>query len=129
MHEPAHHRQPARPDAGIRQGAEDGQANLFGGLWIGTLAQAAGAGKSTIYRYLEGELRMMRGNMSIPNAICFPPDGRLASCADTGTRTAWPQRQDPGAHRRPYAEARIVTDERSRFWTPGGDRHEPQVGA
>ncbi|MDK8872406.1 SMP-30/gluconolactonase/LRE family protein [Paracoccus sp. SSJ] len=108
--------------------SNDGRADPFGGFWLGTMARDAKAGKGAIYRYLEGELRLLRGNMSIPNAICFSPDGRRAYFADTAAQTVWSQDLDERGW--PRTEARVfldlagtdqfpdgaVTDEQGRFW-------------
>ncbi len=63
--------------------SNDGRADPFGGFWIGTMAKDETPGAGAIYRYYQGELRRLYGNISIPNAICFPPDGRHACYADT----------------------------------------------
>ena len=108
--------------------SNDGRADAFGGFWIGTMERDGRAGKGAIYRYLDGELRLLRGNMSIPNAICFSPDGRLAYFADTAAQTVWSQ--DLDARGWPCADARVfldlagtdqfpdgaVTDAQGRFW-------------
>lgn len=108
--------------------SNDGRADPLGGFWIGTMARDAGAGKGAIYRYFGGELRLLRGNMSIPNAICFSPDGRLAYFADTAAQTVWSQDLDEDGW--PSAEAQVfldltgtdqfpdgaVTDRQGRFW-------------
>ncbi|WP_374326598.1 SMP-30/gluconolactonase/LRE family protein [Paracoccus pantotrophus] len=108
--------------------SNDGRADPFGGFWIGTMARNGRAGTGAIYRYLDGELRLLRGNMSIPNAICFSPDGRLAYFADTAAQTVWSQDLDEQGW--PCAEARVfldlagtdqfpdgaVTDAQGRFW-------------
>ncbi|SFX44329.1 Sugar lactone lactonase YvrE [Paracoccus pantotrophus] len=108
--------------------SNDGRADAFGGFWIGTMERDGRAGKGAIYRYLDGELRLLRGNMSIPNAICFSPDGRLAYFADTAAQTVWSQ--DLDARGWPCTEARVfldlagtnqfpdgaVTDAQGRFW-------------
>jgi len=108
--------------------SNDGRADPCGGFWIGTMSRRAQAGKGAIYRYFNGELRLLRENMSIPNAICFAPDGTLAYFADTAAQTVWSQALDRDGW--PCAEARIfldlagtdqfpdgaVTDAQGRFW-------------
>ncbi|MBI1417536.1 MAG: SMP-30/gluconolactonase/LRE family protein [Limimaricola sp.] len=64
--------------------SNDGRADPQGGFWIGTMQiapprQAIGA----IYRYYRGEVRRMFDRLTIPNAICFAPDGRRAYFTDT----------------------------------------------
>ncbi len=108
--------------------SNDGRADPMGGFWIGTMAHDAAPGQGAIYRYFRGELRKLRGNVSIPNAICFAPDGRLAYFADTAAQTVWRQALDENGW--PAAEAEVfldltgtdqhpdgaVTDAQGRFW-------------
>ena len=56
---------------------------------------------------VRGELRKLRGGVSIPNAICFSPDGRLAYFADTAARPSGRQALDDGW---PAAEAEVFLD-------------------
>ncbi len=63
--------------------SNDGRADRQGGFWIGTMGKAAEEGKGAIYRYYRGELRRVVEGITIPNAICFTPDGKGAyySCS------------------------------------------------
>jgi sugar lactone lactonase YvrE len=108
--------------------SNDGRADPHGGFWIGTMAHDASPERGAIYRYYRGELRQLRGGVSIPNAICFSPDGRLAYFADTALQTVWSQDLDDEGW--PAAEAQVfldlsgtdehpdgaVTDSQGRFW-------------
>jgi len=67
--------------------SNDGRAAPKGGLWIGTMGTNAEPGAGAIYRYYNGELRKLFGNITISNAICFAPDGNSAFFADTAART------------------------------------------
>lgn len=66
--------------------SNDGRADRQGGFWIGTMGKAAEAGAGAIYRLYKGELRRLFANVTIPNAICFAPDGRTAYFTDTATQ-------------------------------------------
>jgi sugar lactone lactonase YvrE len=66
--------------------SNDGRADAQGGFWIGTMGKEAQAGAGAIYRYYRGELRRLFDGLTIPNAICFSPDGGLAYFCDTRTR-------------------------------------------
>ena len=68
-------------DAGTRP--NDGRADLFGGFWSSTMAKAEGAPVGAFYRYYKGELRKLFGDLTIPNACCFTPDGTEAVFCDT----------------------------------------------
>ncbi|MEM8789925.1 MAG: SMP-30/gluconolactonase/LRE family protein [Pseudomonadota bacterium] len=71
--------------------SNDGRADRQGGFWIGTMGKTAAPGAGALYRYYRGTLRKLLGGMSIPNAICFAPDGRRAYFADSaaGRILAW----------------------------------------
>ena len=64
--------------------SNDGRADPFGGFWIGTMDKEQRPGLGAIYRYWRGELRQLFAPISIPNAICFAPDGGHAFFADSG---------------------------------------------
>lgn len=81
--------------------SNDGRADPWGGFWIGTMGKRAEPGAGAIYRYYRGELRRLFAQLTIPNAICFSPDGSYAYFADTAQgvirrqrlaeRDGWPQ--------------------------------------
>ena len=69
-----------------RTRSNDGRAAPDGSFWIGTMGLAAEDGAGVIYRYdaeNEPPVTSVRRRVSIPNAICFSPDGALAYLADT----------------------------------------------
>ena len=63
--------------------SNDGRADPQGGFWIGTMGKKAEAGAGAIYRYFRGEIRRIFSGITISNAICFTPSGRVAHFADT----------------------------------------------
>ncbi|MGI3170599.1 SMP-30/gluconolactonase/LRE family protein [Pseudooceanicola sp. C21-150M6] len=63
--------------------SNDGRADPMGGFWIGTMGKKAERGAGAIYRYYGGAVERVFPEISIPNAICFAPDGRRAYFADT----------------------------------------------
>lgn len=65
--------------------SNDGRADPQGGFWIGTMAKAEDTGAGAIYRYYRGGVRLLFAGISIPNAICFAPDGSFAHFTDTVT--------------------------------------------
>lgn len=85
---------PLEPDDPATR-CNDGRADPWGGFWIGTMAKAKANGAGAIYRYYRGEVRRLHANVSIPNAICFPPGRRFAHFADTPTSRIMRQRLDP----------------------------------
>ena len=66
--------------------SNDGRADPQGGFWIGTMGKAAQPGAGAIWRWYGGTLRCLYPGLSIPNAICFAPDGGSACFTDTPTR-------------------------------------------
>jgi sugar lactone lactonase YvrE len=50
------------------------------------MGKNAEPGAGAIYRYVDGTLHKLFGKMTIPNAICFAPDGSCAYYADTVKR-------------------------------------------
>lgn len=65
--------------------SNDGRADPQGGFWIGTMGKKTEAGAGAIYRFYRGELRKLYAGITIPNAICFAPDGKTAHFTDTIT--------------------------------------------
>ncbi|RVV98704.1 SMP-30/gluconolactonase/LRE family protein [Mesobaculum littorinae] len=74
--------------------SNDGRADPLGGFWIGTMSKEADTGRGAIYRWHRGELRKLFGGISIPNAICFAPDGAHAYFTDTRAQIIWRQPLD-----------------------------------
>jgi sugar lactone lactonase YvrE len=66
--------------------SNDGRADPQGGFWIGTMGKNAEANAGAIYRYHRGTLKKLVTDMTIPNAICFAPDGKTAYYTDTPTQ-------------------------------------------
>ena len=63
--------------------SNDGRVHPCGALWIGTMGRNAENGAGAIYHFGGGELRRLYSGISIPNAICFSPDGSTAYFTDT----------------------------------------------
>ena len=90
--------------------SNDGRADRQGGFWIGTMAKDSSdrKGKGSIYRLYKGEGRKLFPDISIPNGICFAPDGTLAYFADTMAQTVWSVALD--AQGWPEGERRVFLD-------------------
>ena len=88
--------------------SNDGRADPHGGFWIGTMGRArrtAGGRDLPLFRrptapHLPG--------ITIPNAICFAPDGRTAYFTDTPTRKV--MAQPLGADGWPEGAPRVLID-------------------
>jgi sugar lactone lactonase YvrE len=68
----------------------DGRADPWGGFWISTMGIGTEKEAGAIWRYFRGEVRRLIAPVTIPNAICFSPDGR-ACFADTDRQIVWCQ--------------------------------------
>jgi len=99
--------------------SNDGRADPWGGFWIGTMGKAAEAGAGAIYRYYRGEVRRLFGGITIPNAICFSPDGGTAHFTDTRSRIVQRQRLDE-AHGWPKGDPEPWLDLRAEDRKPDG---------
>jgi sugar lactone lactonase YvrE len=69
--------------------SNDGRVHPSGRLWIGTMGKQAQPEAGAIYWFDGRELRCLYPNISIPNAICFSPDGQTGYFADTAQNTVW----------------------------------------
>jgi sugar lactone lactonase YvrE len=63
--------------------SNDGRVHPCGALWIGTMGRKAEKGAGAIYHFHRGELLRLYAGVSIPNAICFSPDGETAYFTDS----------------------------------------------
>lgn len=63
--------------------SNDGRADRQGGFWFGTMGKKAEKGAGAIWRWYRGELRQLFKDISIPNSICFTPNGSAAHFSDT----------------------------------------------
>ena len=65
--------------------SNDARVHPSGALWGGTMGKKAEKGAGSIYWFFRGEVRRLFPAISIPNSICFTPDGKTAYFADTKT--------------------------------------------
>ncbi|NSX54118.1 SMP-30/gluconolactonase/LRE family protein [Parasulfitobacter algicola] len=98
--------------------SNDGRADPWGGFWIGTMGKNAEPGAGAIYRYYNGALTRLFGDITISNAICFAPDRICAYFADTSTQTI--QRQPLDDTGWPLGDAQVHVDLRAEDRNPDG---------
>jgi sugar lactone lactonase len=67
--------------------SNDARVHPSGTFWIGTMGRQAEPGLGAIYALHRGELSRLYEQITIPNAICFSPDGTIGYFADTGKNT------------------------------------------
>lgn len=97
--------------------SNDGRADRQGGFWFGTMGKSAQDGAGAIYRFYRGKLRKLFDAVSIPNSICFSPDGRWAHFGDTARGLVW--RQPLDAEGWPDGERQVFLDVSA--WDSGAD--------
>jgi sugar lactone lactonase YvrE len=98
--------------------SNDGRADPQGGFWIGTMGKGLERGAGAIYRYYRGELRRLFDDITVPNAICFAPDGRAGYFADTMQRRIWRQGLDTQGW--PEGAPEVFVDMKTEALSPDG---------
>ncbi|MCJ8517606.1 sugar lactone lactonase YvrE [Pseudorhizobium tarimense] len=63
--------------------SNDGRVHPSGSLWIGTMSKTGEDGAGAIYHVADGRVAELFGKISIPNSICFAPDGATGYFVDT----------------------------------------------
>lgn len=63
--------------------SNDARVHPSGSFWIGTMGRNAEEDVGALYHVRDGRVRELRRPLTIPNTICFSPDGRLAYFSDT----------------------------------------------
>lgn len=75
--------------------SNDGRVHQSGALWIGTMGKKAEDGAGAIYHVAKGVVTTLFDAISIPNAICFSPDGATAYFVDTNVNRLMKVALDP----------------------------------
>jgi len=75
--------------------SNDARVHPAGTFWIGTMGRKAEAGAGAIYALYRGEISRLFSGISIPNAICFSPDGAIGYFADTAKNELYRVAIDP----------------------------------
>ncbi|MEM5472011.1 SMP-30/gluconolactonase/LRE family protein [Hoeflea sp. AS60] len=63
--------------------SNDGRVHPCGALWFGTMGKNAEKKAGAIYHVARGKVTKLFPEITIPNAICFSPDGSIAYYTDT----------------------------------------------
>lgn len=69
--------------------SNDGRTHPSGALWIGTMGRRADPGLGTIYWTDGASVHALFRDITIPNSICFSPDGRIGYFADSARNTVF----------------------------------------
>ncbi|MCM2440740.1 SMP-30/gluconolactonase/LRE family protein [Agrobacterium vitis] len=75
--------------------SNDGRVHPCGALWIGTMGKTAADGAGAIYHVAGDKVTRLYDSISIPNAICFSPDGSIGYYVDTRVNTLMKVSLDP----------------------------------
>lgn len=96
--------------------SNDGRVHPCGALWIGTMGRNAEKHAGAIYHVAGKRITKLFSNVTIPNAICFSPDGATAYFTDTDVNHLMRVDIDP-ATALPTGDPVILSDESA---APGG---------
>ncbi len=80
-------------DAGTR--SNDARVHPCGTLWTSTMGRRAEKGAGSIYAFRDGAITPLFTGLTIPNAICFSPDGTTGYFADTAENRLYRVPLDP----------------------------------
>lgn len=99
-----------------RNRSNDGRVHPSGSLWVSTMARDEAKGAGAIYHVAQGKVTRLYANVTIPNGICFSPDGTVAYFTDTAINHLMRVDIDP-ATGLPTGDAKTLSDETG---SPGG---------
>jgi sugar lactone lactonase len=89
--------------------SNDARAHPCGAVWFGTMGKKAELGAGAIYHLFKGKVTRLYPNISIPNAICFSPDGTVAYFTDTKVGRLMRVAIDPFTAL-PFGEPKVLVD-------------------
>ncbi|WP_018391098.1 SMP-30/gluconolactonase/LRE family protein [Ancylobacter sp. FA202] len=75
--------------------SNDARVHPCGTFWFSTMGRQAEKGAGTLYAFHAGAVLPLVPGITIPNAICFSPDGTLGYFADTALGELYRVRLDP----------------------------------
>jgi len=108
--------------------SNDGRTHPSGTFWIGTMGRDAKPGAGAIYAFRASEITRLFAGITIPNAICFSPDGATGYFTDTRANVLCRVALDPAtglptdapqtlhAHGGPGGLDGAVVDAEGRIW-------------
>ena len=93
--------------------SNDGRVHLSGALWFGTMTkdEEGRRGAGTIYHVAGDRVTTLYAGLSIPNSICFSPDGATAYFVDSPENVIKCVAVDPKTGL-PAGQPRVFSDER-----------------
>jgi sugar lactone lactonase YvrE len=106
----------AAPEHAATLRFNDGKCDRQGRLWVGTMSMDERGPVGRLYRLDDRGMRTMLDGITIPNSLCWSPDGRTMYFSDSPKRVIWAFPYDPATGdigpRRVFAEieAPMVAD-------------------
>jgi sugar lactone lactonase YvrE len=73
----------------------DGKADPQGRFWAGSMSEERGVPKAALYRWADGLVQRMAGDISTSNGLAFSPDGRTLYWSDTPSHRVMAYDFDP----------------------------------
>lgn len=93
--------------------SNDARVHPCGALWGSTMGKRGEDKAGSIYWFFRGEVRRIFPLITIPNSICFSPDGTVAYFADTRPNILWRVECDPSTGL-PKGEPKVFADHKGR---------------
>ncbi|MEO3386905.1 SMP-30/gluconolactonase/LRE family protein [Mesorhizobium sp. CAU 1741] len=90
--------------------SNDARVHPSGAFWISTMGKRGEHQAGSIYWYRGGESRRLYPHITVPNSICFSPDGGTAFFADTRTNILYRVECDAGTGL-PVGEPQVFLDQ------------------
>jgi sugar lactone lactonase YvrE len=90
--------------------SNDGRMHPSGSLWVSTMGRRAETGAGAIYHVAKGTVTKLYSNISIPNGICFSPDGSTGYFVDSAVNHIMKVALDPETGL-PTGDAAVLSDQ------------------
>lgn len=100
--------QPIEADNPVTR-SNDARVHPSGAFWVGTMGKKAERKAGSIYWYRKGELKRLFPDITVPNSICFSPDGSLGYFVDSFVGNLFRVECDP-ANGLPTGEPVVLVD-------------------
>jgi sugar lactone lactonase YvrE len=90
--------------------SNDGRMHPSGSLWVSTMGRRAQKGAGAIYHVAKGTVTKLYSSISIPNGICFSPDGSTGYFVDSAVNHIMKVALDPETGL-PTGDASVFNDQ------------------
>ena len=98
--------------------SNDARAHPCGAVWFGTMGIDEEPGAGAIYHFFKGAVRILFADITIPNSICFSPDGTVGYFVDTPTHKLMRVAIDPKTAL-PVGAPQLFYEHQSAGWIDG----------